>query len=109
VRHPNVSRQLDRRRRKALTAILENQGLRPTTRGGQLAVLEAVRAQLGPPMGRVLRQFNRMRTRRHDAEYPPTDSPEITPADVRENQATAASLIDIATRLLDEMPHPGRE
>jgi hypothetical protein len=51
----------------------------------------------------ILRQFNRMRTRRHDAEYPPTDSPEITPADVREDQATAESLIDIATRLLDEM------
>ena len=89
--------------RKALTAILENQGLRPTTRGGHLAVLEAVRAQLDPPMGHALRQFNRMRTRRHDAEYPPTDSPEIIPADVREDQATAASLIDIAARLLDEM------
>jgi hypothetical protein len=89
--------------RKALTAILENEGLRPTTRGGHLAVVEAVRAQLDPPMGRMLRQFNRMRTRRHDAEYPPTDSPEITPADVREDQATAESLIEIAARLLDEM------
>jgi hypothetical protein len=89
--------------RKALTAILENQGLRPTTRGGHLAVLEAVHAQLDPPVGRALRQFNRMRIRRHDAEYPPTDSPEITAADVREDQASAGSLIDIATRLLDEM------
>ena len=89
--------------RKALTAILENEGLRPTTRGGHLAVLEAVRALLDPPVGRVLRQFNRMRTRRHDAEYPPTDSPEITPADVLEDQAIAESLIDVATRLLDEM------
>ena len=44
-----------------------------------------------------------MRTRRHDAEYPPTDSPEITPADVREDQTTAEGLIDIATRLLNEM------
>jgi len=69
--------------RKALTAILENQGLRPTTRGGHVAVLEAVRAQLDPPMGRALRGFNRMRTRRHDAEYPPADSPEITADDVR--------------------------
>jgi hypothetical protein len=85
--------------RKALTAILENEGLRPTTRGGHLAVAEAVRAQLDPPTGRVLRQFNRMRTRRHDAEYPP----EITAADVREDQATAESLIEIATRLPDEM------
>jgi hypothetical protein len=89
--------------RKALTAILENEGLRPTTRGGHLAVFEAVRAQLDPPMGRMLRQFNRMRTRRHDAEYPPTDSPEITPADVLEDQKTAEALIDLAARLLDEM------
>ena len=89
--------------RKALTAILENEGLRPTTRGGHLAVLEAVRAQVDPPMGRALRQFNRMRTRRHDAEYPPTDSPEITTADVREDQVHADSLIGIAIRLLDEM------
>ena len=89
--------------RKALTAILENQGLRPTTRGGHLAVLEAARAQLVPPMGRALRGFNRMRTRRHDAEYPPTDSPEITPDDVREDRATAENLIAIAAQLLDEM------
>jgi hypothetical protein len=68
-----------------------------------LAVSEAVRAQLDPPMGRILRQFNRMRTRRHDAEYPPTDSPEITPDNVREDQGTAVGLIDLATRLIDEM------
>jgi hypothetical protein len=89
--------------RKALTAILENEGLRPTTRGGHLAVLEALRAQLDPPMGRVLRQFNRMRTRRHDAEYPPTDSPEISAADVREDQAHAETMIGMAIRLIDEM------
>lgn len=89
--------------RKALTAILENEGLRPTTRGGHLAVFEAVRAQLDPPMGRVLRQFNRMRIRRHDAEYPPTDSPEITPADVRDDEKSAEGIIDLAARLLDEM------
>ena len=89
--------------RKALTAILENEGLRPTTRGGHLAVSDAVRAQLDPPMGRILRQFNRMRIRRHDAEYPPADSPEITPDDVRDDQKTAEGLIDLATRVLDEM------
>ena len=89
--------------RKALTAILENEGLRPTTRGGHLAVSEAVRAQLDPPMGRILRRFNRMRTRRHDAEYPPIDSPEISPADVREDQETAESLIELAARVLEEM------
>lgn len=89
--------------RKALTAILANQGLRPTTRGGHIAVFEAVRAQLDPPMGKVIRPFNRMRTRRHDAEYPPTDAPEITAGDVREEQKITRGLIDLAARLLDEM------
>ncbi len=37
--------------RKALVAVLENQGLRPTSRGGHIAVLEAVSAQLDPPLG----------------------------------------------------------
>jgi len=35
--------------RKALMAVLENQGLRPTSRGGHLAAMEATRAQLDPP------------------------------------------------------------
>ena len=89
--------------RKALTAILENQGLRPTTRGGHLAVVEAVRAQLDPPLTRPLRRFNRMRSRRNDAEYPPADAPEISAADVREDLAAAAEFIDIASRVLDDM------
>jgi hypothetical protein len=38
--------------RKALTAVLENQGLRPTTRGGHLAVYEAIRARLIRPWAR---------------------------------------------------------
>src|SRR6266487_5858534 len=61
--------------RKALTAILENQGLRPTTRGGHLAVLEAIRAQLDPPMGQALRPFDRIRRQRHDVEYPSNGCP----------------------------------
>lgn len=54
-------------------------------------------------MGRILWQFNRMRIRRHDAEYPPTDSPEITSADVHDDQKTAEGLIELAARVLDEM------
>jgi hypothetical protein len=37
--------------RMALTAVLENEGLRPTSRGGHLAPYSAVAAQLDPPMG----------------------------------------------------------
>ncbi len=89
--------------RKALTAILENQGLRPTSRGGHLAVYHAVRAQLDPPMGRVLLPFDRMRRRRHDVEYPPAGAPELRPEDVAEDVPKVTALLDLALRVLDEM------
>ncbi|WP_220040664.1 hypothetical protein [Streptomyces tateyamensis] len=50
--------------RKALAAVLMNQGLRATSRGGHVAVYETVKAQLDPPLGGVLRPFSRMRIRR---------------------------------------------
>lgn len=70
--------------RKALTAVLANQGLRPTTQGGHVAVYEAVMAQLDPPQGRVLRPFARMRRRRNGSEYPSREEPQITAAEVLE-------------------------
>jgi hypothetical protein len=89
--------------RKALTAVLENQGLRPTSAGGHIAVYEAVRAQFDPPLGKILRPFDRMRRQRRDAEYPPTDAPELTPDDVREDLEKAIAIVDMAARVLDEM------
>lgn len=89
--------------RKALTAVLENQGLRPTTRGGHLAAYEAVRAQLDPPMGSALRPFDRMRRQRHDTEYPPTNAPELTADDVREDIPKATAIVSLSERVLDQM------
>ncbi len=89
--------------RKALTAILENQGLRPTTRGGHIAVYQAVRAQLDPPMGTKLRPFDRMRRQRNDLEYPSSSAPSIYSADVREDIAKTDAIIDIATTMFDQM------
>jgi hypothetical protein len=89
--------------RKALTAVLENQGLRPTTRGGHLAVYQAVRAQLSPPLADVLAPFDRMRRQRHDVEYPPVDAPELTEADVREDIPKATALVQVAAQVLDDM------
>lgn len=37
--------------RKSLAAILENQGLRATSRGGHVAVSRGVTVQLDPPLG----------------------------------------------------------
>ena len=89
--------------RKALTAVLQNQGLRPTTRGGHLAVYQVVRAQLSPPLGDVLMPFDRMRRQRHDVEYPPVDAPELTEADVREDIPKARALVQLAAKVLDDM------
>lgn len=89
--------------RKALTAILENQGLRPTSRGGHLAAYEAVRAQLDPPMGAKLRPFDRMRRQRNVVEYLSADMPRLTADDVREDIAKAQTLVEVASGVLDGM------
>lgn len=89
--------------RKALWAILANQGLRPTSKGGHLAVYHAVRAQLDPPMGQHLRPFDRMRRQRHDAEYPQIDTPELHPDDIRDDLPKISEIVDIAERVLDNM------
>jgi hypothetical protein len=89
--------------RKALRAVLGNQGLRPTSTGGHLAVYEAVRAQLDPPMGTVLRPFDRIRRQRRDAEYPNVDAPELNAADVRDDVPKVQAILELAVRVLDEM------
>jgi len=52
--------------RYASTAILAQQGLRPTTSGGHYAVEVALRAQFGDGF----RSFGAMRRRRNELEYP---------------------------------------
>lgn len=89
--------------RKALAAVLENQGLRATSRGGHVAVYRSVQAQLDPPLGAVLRTFDRMRRRRNGLEYPDFEAPALTAADVLEDLERAESNIDLASRTLDQM------
>jgi HEPN domain len=89
--------------RKALCAILENQGLRPTSRGGHIAVLEAVSAQLDPPMGKALRPFDRLRRQRNDAEYPRQETPGIKTADVLSDIPKVEDILDLAARVIDQM------
>lgn len=89
--------------RKALTAVLENEGLRPTSAGGHLAVYDAARAQLDPPLGSTLRPFDRMRRQRRDAEYPAADAPALSPDDVRDDIAKSEAIVALAERVLDQM------
>lgn len=89
--------------RMALTAVLENEGLRPTSRGGHIASYAAVSAQLDPPMGQVLRPFDRMRRTRNRSEYPSFTTPEVTSDNVRADLPVAASIVKVCEGVLDEM------
>jgi hypothetical protein len=89
--------------RMALTAVLENEGLRPTSRGGHLAPYSAVAAQLDPPMGAVLRPFDRMRRTRNRSEYPSFTTPDVTSDNVHADLAEATAIVDICENVLDEM------
>jgi hypothetical protein len=89
--------------RMALTAVLENEGLRPTSRGGHIAPYAAVTAQLDPPMGQALRPFDRMRRTRNRSEYPSFTTPEVTAENVRTDIPIAQSIVDVCESVLDEM------
>jgi hypothetical protein len=89
--------------RMALTAVLENEGLRPTSRGGHIAPYAAVSAQLDPPMGAVLRPFDRMRRTRNRSEYPSFTTPDVTPDNVRADLPVASSIVEVCEGVLDQM------
>lgn len=55
--------------RKAMAAVIAVQGLRATSKGGHLAVQEAVTAQHGRS-GAVIRPCGRLRSTRNEADYP---------------------------------------
>ncbi|MCL2848989.1 MAG: hypothetical protein FWE61_02940 [Micrococcales bacterium] len=89
--------------RKALWAILANQGLRPTTRGGHIAAYDVVCAQLDPPLGSQLRPFDRMRRQRNIAEYPTPDTPDLSAEAVLADVPKIQTIVEIAERVLDDM------
>lgn len=89
--------------RRALCVILENQGLRASSRGGHIAVYEAVSAQLDPPLGQSLRPFDRMRRRRNEAEYPRRESERFAAEDVQRDIPKVEAIIEIAAKVVDQM------
>jgi hypothetical protein len=89
--------------RMALTAVLENQGLRPTSRGGHIAPYAAVAAQLDPPMGPALKPFDRMRRTRNRSEYPTFTAPEVTADNIVADLPTASAIVETCASVLDEM------
>ena len=90
--------------RKACSALLAMQGLRATSRGGHIAVRDVARAQFGGgPQGRVLREFDAMRRRRKDAEYPQDPGDAIDAVEVRDILPKARMIVDYAASLLPNL------
>jgi len=89
--------------RKALVALLENEGLRPTSKAGHQGLYLAVQAQLDPPMGKSLRPFERMRRRRNEIEYPSFVEAPLTIDDANEDIDAAAELVKLVDRVYEEM------
>jgi uncharacterized protein (UPF0332 family) len=87
--------------RKASAALLAIQGLRSTTRGGHIAVVDAVRAQFNDRGGiEVFGRLNRLRRRRNTTEYPDANSPTVTADDAGQALATARETVDAAKKLI---------
>jgi hypothetical protein len=85
--------------RKSATALLAHQGLRPTTSGGHVAVVDAVRAQFPGVPG--LTSLDRLRRRRNQAEYPePRSYDPITSEEAQDATRVAATSLTSAERLL---------
>lgn len=89
--------------RKAMAALLQTQGLRATTAGGHLAIQHATRAQLGASMGAILRPVDRIRTTRHESEYP-TQSTWIDEDTVRDDIPAAQAIVEAAGKALPHLP-----
>jgi hypothetical protein len=88
--------------RKALTAVLRQQGLRPTRAGGHEAVIEAADAQLVPPLDGVLRPYRRLRRQRGQGDYMASEGA-INPDDVHADLPAATAIVDAAAKILPVM------
>lgn len=85
--------------RKSATALLNHQGLRPTTAGGHLAVVNTISAQFPGVPG--LTSLDRLRRRRNQAEYPdPRGYDPITVEEANDALSVADTCVTSAMRLL---------
>ena len=89
--------------RKALTAVLIQQGLRPTRAGGHEAVIEAAEAQLVPPLGPVFKPYRRIRKLRAGGDYLASDGA-ISSDDVRSDLPRATAIVEAAATIVPNMP-----
>ena len=76
--------------------------LRPRgNEGGHVVLLDVVLAQLDPPLGSTLREFDWMRRLRNDSAYPSPDRKVASASDVRD-------ALPAAERMIASRRHPHR-
>ena len=81
--------------RKSLSAMLAVQGLRARGGdGGHRVLSELMQAQL-PQHRRTLREFDWMRQKRNDTQYPDPDKPTATPNEVTDGIAAAQRIVEL--------------
>lgn len=88
--------------RKALTAVLLVQGLRPTRDARHTGVFEAVRAQLQPPLGPPLAPYTRIRRARNAGDY--LDELPATADDIAADLPLCRAIVETAVKVVDQMP-----
>jgi hypothetical protein len=86
--------------RKSAASLLEAQGLRATSRGGHIAVQDAVTAQFGSTI-RALRSFSRLRRARNSFECPSTETPGPSVDDANDAIRVAREVNDAAGKILE--------
>ncbi len=87
--------------RKSAVALLAVQGLRATTRGGHIAVQDAVIGQFGATVG-AFRAFSRLRRSRNRFEYPGDAASEPTEDDVADALKISTEAASRARTILEE-------
>jgi uncharacterized protein (UPF0332 family) len=85
--------------RLAATALLAQQGLRPTTGGGHRAVEDALLAQFGQGFAK----FSVLRRRRHELDYPEITYSESSRDEAEDAVNTARSFLEAASKILPEL------
>ncbi len=87
--------------RKSAAALLAVQGLRATSRGGHIAIQEAINAQFGASV-QAFKSFGRIRRARNDFEYPDSDTQGPSFDDAEDAITVATKARDAAVTVLDQ-------
>ncbi|MBA3489166.1 MAG: HEPN domain-containing protein [Longispora sp.] len=85
--------------RHACTALLTQQGLRPTSTGGHYVIEEALRAQFGDHF----KTFGTLRRRRNELEYPTYPGDLAEPEEAHEAIEHTQRIIAVAEKLLPNL------